>query len=63
MNEKYQTNEIDTSMLAVPGQVTVVMEEIAADMHEGLLATRSTPRTCAECTSHPAASQWTPRSR
>lgn len=38
MNKKYQTNEIDTSMLAVPEQVSVVMNEIAADMREGLLA-------------------------
>ncbi len=38
MNKKYQTNQIDTSMLAVPGQVSVVMDEIAADMREGLLA-------------------------
>ena len=38
MNKKYQTNEINTSMLAVPGQVSVVMDEIAADMREGLLA-------------------------
>ncbi|HZJ05194.1 MAG TPA: IS256 family transposase [Nocardioidaceae bacterium] len=38
MNKKYQTNEIDTSMLAVPEQVSVVMDEITADMREGLLA-------------------------
>ena len=38
MNKKYQTNEIDTSMLAVPGQVSVAMEEIGADLREGLLA-------------------------
>lgn len=38
MNKKYQTNEIDTSMLAVPEQVSVAMEEIAANMREGLLA-------------------------
>ena len=38
MNKKYQTNEIDTSMLAVPGQVSVSMDEIAADLREGLLA-------------------------
>ena len=38
MNKKYQTNEIDTSMPAVPEHVSVVMEEIAADMREGLLA-------------------------
>ncbi|MGV1050504.1 MAG: IS256 family transposase, partial [Solirubrobacterales bacterium] len=31
-------NEIDTSMLVVPEQVSVVMEDIAADMREGLLA-------------------------
>ncbi|MGH8964545.1 MAG: IS256 family transposase, partial [Actinomycetes bacterium] len=34
----YQTNEIDTSMLGVPEQVSVAMDEIAADMREGLLA-------------------------
>jgi transposase-like protein len=38
VNKKYQTNEIDTSMLAVPEQVSVAMDEIAADMCEGLLA-------------------------
>ena len=38
MNKRYQTNEIDTSMLAVPGQVSVAIDEIAADMREGLLA-------------------------
>lgn len=38
MTKKYQTNEIDTSVMAVPGQVSVAMEEIAADMREGLLA-------------------------
>lgn len=34
----YQTNEFDTSALAVPEQVSVAMDEIAADMREGLLA-------------------------
>lgn len=38
MNKRYQTNELDTSMLAVPEQVSVAMDEIAADMREGLLA-------------------------
>ncbi|MGV1010642.1 MAG: IS256 family transposase [Dermatophilaceae bacterium] len=38
MTKKYQTNTIDTSALAVPEQVSVAMEEIAADMREGLLA-------------------------
>ena len=38
MNKKYQTNGIDTSMLAVPDQVSVSMDEIGADMREGLLA-------------------------
>ena len=38
MNKKYQTNGIGTSMLAVPERVSVAMEEIAADMCEGLLA-------------------------
>ena len=38
MIKKYQMNELDTSALAVPEQVSVAMEEIAADMREGLLA-------------------------
>ncbi len=38
MNKKYQMNEADTSMLSVPEQVSVAMDEIAADMREGLLA-------------------------
>jgi transposase-like protein len=35
---KYQRSEFDTSALAVPEQVSVAMDEIAADMREGLLA-------------------------
>ena len=38
MTKKYQMNEFDTSTLAVPEQVGVAMEEIAADLREGLLA-------------------------
>ena len=38
MSKKYQRNAADTSALAVPEQVGVAMEEIAADMREGLLA-------------------------
>jgi len=38
VTKQYQTNEFDTSSLAVPEQVSVAMEEIAADMREGLLA-------------------------
>ncbi len=38
MTKKYQMIEFDTSALAVPEQVNVMMEEIAADMREGLLA-------------------------
>jgi len=38
VTKKYQTTEFDTSALAVPEQVSVAMEEIAADMREGLLA-------------------------
>ena len=38
MTKKYQTTEFDTSALAVPEQVSVAMNEIAADMREGLLA-------------------------
>jgi putative transposase len=38
LSKKYQNNVSDTSGLAVPEQVSVAMEEIAADMREGLLA-------------------------
>ncbi len=38
MTKKYQTKTSETSALAVPEQVSVAMEEIAADMQEGLLA-------------------------
>jgi len=38
VTKKYQINEFDTSALAVPEQVSVAMNEIAADMREGLLA-------------------------
>ena len=38
MTKRYQINEFDTSALAVPEQVSVAMNEIAADMREGLLA-------------------------
>ena len=38
MTKKYQTTTTETSALAVPEQVSVVMNEIAADMREGLLA-------------------------
>jgi putative transposase len=38
VNKKYQTTGFDTSALAVPELVSVAMEEIAADMREGLLA-------------------------
>jgi putative transposase len=38
VTKRYQTTELDTSALAVPEQVTVAMNEIAADMGEGLLA-------------------------
>ena len=38
MTKKYQNVEFDASALAVPEQVSVAMEEIAADMREGLLA-------------------------
>lgn len=38
MTKNYQTTERDTSVLAVPEQVNIAMEEIAADMREGLLA-------------------------
>jgi putative transposase len=38
VTKKYQNNALDTSALAVPVQVSVAMNEIAADMREGLLA-------------------------
>ncbi len=38
MTKKYQKIEFDATVLAVPEQVSVVMEEIAADLREGLLA-------------------------
>ena len=38
MSKTYQTTVFDTSTLAVPEQVSVAMDEIAADMREGLLA-------------------------
>lgn len=38
MTKRYQRTEFDTSALAVPEQVSVAMDEIAADMREGLLA-------------------------
>ena len=38
MTKNYQTKPADTSALAVPEQVSVAMEAIAADMREGLLA-------------------------
>lgn len=38
MTKKYQTYAADTNDLAVPGQVSIVMDEIAAAMREGLLA-------------------------
>jgi putative transposase len=38
VTKRYQNNALDTSALAVPEQVRVAMDEIAADMREGLLA-------------------------
>ena len=38
MTKQYQNGELDTSTLAVPDRVSVVMGEIAEDMREGLLA-------------------------
>jgi hypothetical protein len=38
VTKKYQMTEFDTSALAVPEQVAVAMDEIAADLREGLLA-------------------------
>ena len=38
MTKNYQRSALDTRALAVPEQVSVAMEEIAAEMREGLLA-------------------------
>ena len=38
MTKKYQKKTSDASALAVPERVSVAMDEIAADMREGLLA-------------------------
>jgi putative transposase len=38
VTKTYQTNEIATSALAVPERVSVVVNEIAADLREGLMA-------------------------
>jgi hypothetical protein len=38
VTKNYQTKTTQTSALAVPEQVSVAMEEVAADMREGLLA-------------------------
>ena len=38
MTKKYQKIKFDTSALAVPERVSVAMDEIAADLREGLLA-------------------------
>ena len=38
MTKKYQTEEIDTSRMAVPEQVSVAMSEVAQEVREGLLA-------------------------
>jgi len=38
VSKQYQINEFDTSVLAVPEQVSVAIDQIAAEMREGLLA-------------------------
>lgn len=38
MTKKYENNELDTSALAVPVQVSIAMTEIAAGTREELLA-------------------------
>jgi hypothetical protein len=38
VTKNYQRTVFDTRALAVPEQVSVAMEEIAAEMREGLLA-------------------------
>jgi hypothetical protein len=45
VSKKYQTKTPDTSALAVPEQVSVAMNEIAADMREGCSPSRSA-RAC-----------------
>ena len=41
MNKRYQTKTGDANALAVPEQVSVAMDEIAADMREGCSPSRS----------------------
>ena len=43
MTKNYQTKTMETSALAVPKQVSVAMDEIAADMREGRWPSRSVP--------------------
>lgn len=43
MTKRYQTTELDTIAPAVPEQVSIAMNEIAADMREGLLVLASAP--------------------
>ena len=38
MTKRYQTAVPEATVLAVPEQVSIAMEEIAADVREGLLA-------------------------
>ena len=43
MTKNYQRTVLDTRALAVPEQVSVAMEEIAAEMREGCWPSRSVP--------------------
>ena len=38
MSKKYQTSVSEETATAVPGQVSIAMDEVAADLQEGLLA-------------------------
>lgn len=38
MSKKYQTKQFETSGPAVPEQVSVAIEQVTADVREGLLA-------------------------
>jgi hypothetical protein len=38
VDKQYQTPEIDSTRIAVPKRISITLDEIAADLHEGLLA-------------------------
>ena len=43
MRKDYQNREIDTSQPGVPERVSVALDELAGELREGLLASRSGP--------------------